>query len=107
MADQDKITLNLDVAEREQVQPKYQREPFTVVVAGQKITMTDPSNLTWQETLLIEQPGDFIRYCVNDEDKEIFAQTPLEAWKMRLLIERFQRHYGLDKLGNASASRGF
>lgn len=95
-----KVQFNLETAEREK---SY--EPYTVALTGGVvITMTDPAELDWKEILLIENPSDFFKFCVSDEDKDHLRKEKIPGWKMRLLIEDYQRHYGLDKPGNGSGS---
>lgn len=103
MAADTKITFNLNTAEREK---SY--EPYVVALSdGSTITMTDPAELDWSEILLIENPADFFRFCVSEDDKPRLRKEKIPGWKMRLLIEDFQRHYGLDTAGNAAGSRTF
>lgn len=98
-----KVAFNLGTAEREKVY-----EPYTVALStGEVITLTDPADLDWKQILLIENPADFFKYCVSEEDKELLRKEPIPGWKMRLLIEDFQRHYGLGDSGNGAGSRTF
>lgn len=95
-----KINLNLDTAEREK---SY--EPFVVVIDGRSITMTDPAELDWKDLLAIEQPSEFFRHCMSEDDQAFLRKTNIPGWKFRLLLESYQRHYGLDIAGNRAASR--
>lgn len=99
----EKIQFNLQTIEREKTYT-----PYVVALSdGTTITMTDPAELDWSEILMIENPADFFRFCVAEEDKPKLRKEKIPGWKMRLLIEDFQRHYGLDTAGNADASRTF
>lgn len=98
-----KVAFNLDTVERERVY-----EPYVVALStGETITMTDPADLEWQDILLIENPADFFRFCVSEEDKQKLRKEKIPGWKMRLLIADYQTHYGLDSEGNAAGSRIF
>ena len=95
----ERIDFNLDTVEREKT---YQ--PFHPAINGRVITMTDPSELDWKQLLEIESPVMFLRYCVSEEDKDFLRDAKIPGWKFGKLIEAYQKHYGLDKLGNGSAS---
>lgn len=103
----DKIMFNLETVEREGSRP----EPYVVALpGGEKMTLIDPQELPSDDLLSVdsENPVVLMRMCVADEDKKklpLLLQIP--AWKLNLLMEDFQRHYGLDKLGNARGSRGW
>lgn len=94
------VTLDLDNVDREQV---YQ--PFVVTVEGRTITMNDPSNIDWKDLLDIEEPAQFLRYAVSEEDRAHLRQAKIPGWKFKLLMESYTRHYGLDIRGNGTASR--
>lgn len=97
------VSFNLGTAEREKVY-----EPYTVALStGKVITMSDPADLDWSQILLIENPADFFRFCVSEEDKEELRKEKIPGWKMRLLIEDYQRHYGLGDAGNGTGSPTF
>ena len=95
----EKINLNLDTVEREQVY-----EPYVVVVDGHPITMTDPKDLDWKVLLTIDRPSQFFAHVVSDEDKQIFKKAMIEGWKMEMLLRDYQTHYGLGTPGNGDAS---
>lgn len=98
-----KVTFNLATAEREK---SY--EPYVVALStGETIVMTDPADLEWQEILMIENPADFFRFCVSEEDKKKLREEKIPGWKMRLLIADYQTHYGLGDAGNDAGSRTF
>jgi hypothetical protein len=88
------ISLDLDAVERpaEDVKP-----PFVVQVGGKAVTMTDPAEFDWEDLLDIQNPQDFLRYCLNDEDREHFRNTSFPGWKLNVLMESYMKHYDLDK----------
>lgn len=103
MPENQKVTFNLATVERERTY-----EPYVIALAsGETIVMTDPADLDWTDILKIENPADFFRFCVSDEDKEKLRKEKIPGWKMRLLIQDYQQHYGIGDVGNAAASRTF
>ena len=103
MAAGQKVSFNLETAEREKVY-----EPYTIALStGEVITMTDPADLDWTQILLIQNPADFFRFCVSEDDKDKLRGEKIPGWKMRLLIEDYQTHYGLSDQGNGVGSRPF
>lgn len=104
MAPVDKVTLNLDSLEREDP-----REPFSVVVAGKRIVMSDPADLDWKILLELREdnPAQFFRHVVSADDQNHFRKAAIPGWKMRKLMEMYQEHYGLENLGNGAGSRTF
>ena len=87
-----KITFDLDSEEKDDV-----KEPFVAQVGGRPLTFADPEDLDWQDLLDIEQPTDFIRYTLSDEDRQHLFSQALPGWKLGKLMETYMKHYGLDK----------
>jgi len=87
-----KVHLNLDTLEREKTY-----ETFTPVVNGRAIRMTDPSELDWKVLLTIEDPSQFLRHAIAEEDKEYLRNQDIPGWKFAKLIEGYVKHYGLDQ----------
>jgi hypothetical protein len=102
VVDAAKINLNLDTIEREKTY-----EPFTVVISGRPIVMTDPAELDWQVLMDVEVPSQFFRHVIADEDKATFRDANIPGWKLNELIKAYLGHYGLDKPGNAGGSQRF
>ena len=125
MSDQPRITFNVHDAEKERTY-----DPFVAVferpadwealratgkkppadwrdreVESRAVTMTDPTDIDWVDLLDINEPLQFLRYCVTAEDREFIKTCPIEGWRFGKLIEAYQRHYGLDTKGNGAASR--
>jgi len=92
------ITFDLDAQTRA---PEDVKEPFVVNVRGRAITMTDPENFDWQDLLLIQNPNDFLRFCISDDDRiylrGLTGEHKIEGWRFGKLMEAYQRHYELDK----------
>jgi|SRR5215216_784640 len=85
-----KISINLDELEREG------KEPFSFVLAGERVEMKDPSEIDFKDLMTIEHPANFLKYALSDEAKELLQKTPLEGWKFNSLIESYMEYYGLD-----------
>lgn len=99
----EEITLNLDTVER----PGGPIKPFSAVVEGRRIVMTDPEDIDWQDLLEIEDPLDFLRHCVSDEDRTYLRGVKIPGWKFGVLMERYQKHYKLDeKIREAQRQQG-
>ena len=104
------IDFDLDAAQRpaEEVQP-----PFVVNIGGRPVTMRDPGEFDWQDLLDIQNPQDFLRYCLDDDDREHLANTAMPGWKLNLLMDKYMKHYKLDRRVRQAqdeqrrASRGF
>ena len=95
----ERVEFNLDSLEREQTY-----RPFTVNVNDRVITMNDPAELDWRQLLEIEQPAMFLRHCISQDDRDYLREQKIPGWKFGKMIEAYQRHYGLDTLGNAGGS---
>lgn len=88
------VNLNLDAVER----PAEDRvDPFKVVVGGRVITMTDPEEIDWQDLLTIEDPIQFLEFCVSEEDRDYLAEQKIPGWKFGHLIQGYQKHFKIDK----------
>jgi hypothetical protein len=105
-ADRQQIDFNLETVEREKTY-----SPFTAYIPatdggeGRTLTMTDPSEIDWQDLLEVDQPQKFLRYCITDEDRDWLVKQKIKGWQFGKLIDAYMRHYGLDRPGNAAGSR--
>lgn len=88
------IDLDLDNAQRD---PAEVVPPFRTRVGGKAITMIDPSDFDWQDLLDIQNPQDFLRYCLSDEDREHLSNQSMPGWKLNLLMDSYMKHFKLDK----------
>lgn len=88
----ERIHLNLDTLEREK---SY--ETFTPVINGKSIKMVDPAELDWKVLLQIEDPSQFLRHAISEEDKDFLREQLIPGWKFQKLIEGYVKHYGLDQ----------
>lgn len=101
MPENQKIAFNLATAEREKTY-----EPFVVALPdGETVTLNDPRDLDWKDLVSIENPPDFFRLCLSEDDKAKFRKAPIPGWALNQLMEAFQIHYGLGNAGNGVASR--
>lgn len=104
VTDLQRVQLNLDTWE----DPDRVKEPFAVVVGGQRVVLKDPKDIDWQDLRVISQAGDphlFFEYCFSEEDKTYFMEQRIEARKMNKLMEMYFRHYKIEMPeGNSIAS---
>lgn len=100
-ADNQKIAVNLDVLEKEKVY-----DPFVVALpGGETITFNDPRDLEWHELASLEDPVQFVRVCLSEEDKDKLRNCKLAGWQFNKIMESFNRHFGIGPAGNSGASR--
>lgn len=106
----EKVQLNLDTLEREQVRglPKPKAEPFKISFNGKVLTFEDPLEISAPVLMRMEEtPERFFRAALGDEDfihiMTNFDQIP--GWKLQALMQGYQDYYGLDGQGNVSGSR--
>jgi hypothetical protein len=103
-AQQDKpapVSLNLDTLEREGGTP----EPFVVVLAGERLLLSDPAEVDWQKLMAaIRDPHVFFRLIIPPDDHKTFFDATLPGWKMNKLMQSYMEHYGLPSPGEAVAS---
>lgn len=88
------VDFDLDAEERD---PSEIKPPFRTNVGGRVITMTDPAEIDWQDLMEIGDPAMFLRYAMSKEDREHVAGLRIPGWKLGLLVEKYQKHYGLDE----------
>lgn len=96
MASTDHIDLNLDTAER----PKDQvKGAFAFTWKERRILLSDPAELDYRKLLEVESPVGFLRYTASQEDRDFLAseEGAMEGWRLGLLMEKYYKHFGLDK----------
>lgn len=93
------VDLDLDAYER----PANEViKPFTVRLGGRTIEFTNPDDLDWKDLLDIEDPIDFLHYCVTDEDRKHILAQDVPGHKFAKLMQTYQDHYQLaEKLDSA------
>lgn len=106
----EKIQLNLDTLEREQVRglPKPKAEPFTVVFLGETLVFIDPLEIASPILMRMEEtPERFFRAALDDEGFNHIIRNfdEVPGWKLQALLQGYQDYYGLDGQGNVSGSR--
>lgn len=90
--------LNLDTLEREGAPT-----PFDFTLAGKRYLMSDPKDIDWQDLIAaMSSPHMFFRLVLPAEDRQEFFEQRLPAWKLNILMQRYQDHYGLPSLPNAA-----
>jgi hypothetical protein len=95
------VALNLDTLERE----GGTREPFVIVLGGERLLLSDPAEVDWQKLLTaLRDPYVFFRLVIPPDDAETFFGTAMPGWKMNKLMQAYMAHYGLPSPGEANAS---
>lgn len=87
------ISLDLDALEKERPV-----EPFRSKIGGKVVTFTDPRDIDWKDLLEIENPAEFFRHAVSEEDKVHLREVKIEGWRFGKLIDSYLTHFGLDKM---------
>lgn len=91
-----RIQVNLDTLERE-----VKREPFSFVLNGRQIVLSDPADLDWQIVESFTSEREFLRHAMSEADLEHFLTNPMPIWKMEHLGKQYQAHYGIEEPGKA------
>lgn len=86
------VDFNLDTLEREKTY-----KPFRPVINGRVVNMTDPAELDWKVLLDIEDPSQFLRHAIAEDDKAFLREQHIPGWKFGKLIDAYVKHYGLDE----------
>jgi hypothetical protein len=92
------VQFSLDTFEREKTY-----ELFAADLGGQRIVMTDPAELEWQDLAELDDPVEFIDLCMSDEDKEYLLSLRLKAWQLEGLMSAYMTHYGIGNRGKGIA----
>ncbi len=96
-----KIAVNLATAEKERVY-----EPFVVALpGGETVTFNDPRDLEWQDLAALEDPIQFVRLCLSEEDKAKLRKERLAGWQFNKIMTEFNIHFGIGTSGNAGGPR--
>jgi hypothetical protein len=91
--------LNLDTLERE----GGATDPFDFVLEGKMFLASDPQDIDWQDLMAsFNNPHMFFRLILPAEDHRAFFEARLPSWKMRVLMDRYQKHFGIPDLPNAA-----
>ena len=84
----DTVHFNLDTAER-----KEEFELFAAVVRDRRIEISDPAEIDYRDLLTIENPMQFFRFCMSQEDRDFLSEQNLKGWELGLLLESYLSHY--------------
>lgn len=99
------VILDLDAATRD---PKEIKPPFVVNVEGQKVTLSDPTEIDWRDLAAVEIPADLLRVAMSREDRLYLQGLALPAWKFNRLMDAYYTHYDLEeKIRNAKRQAAF
>lgn len=94
------VAINLDTLELE----KGNDVPFVAVIAGKRLTFTDPTEIPWQDLAGLENPYEFADVALEDEgERETFLETRVPVKKIQALMKAYRDHYGLGEAGNGDA----
>lgn len=93
------ITLNLDTFEEEKG-PEF---PFVAMVNGRRLEFSNPQELAWQDVMAIDNPSEFARLCLSEEDRKFFLAEKINVRKLNALMSAFRAHYGVGSLGEDDA----
>lgn len=98
--------IDLDSIEREGGTPMPFRFKMKLPDGKQKtFVLSDPQEIDWQNLILaMRDPLMFLRLVLPPDDHTAFFGTPMASWKLNKLMERYQQHYGLTNLPEASGS---
>jgi hypothetical protein len=91
------IMDNIDEFER---QEKYPLSAFGF--KGRRIALKDPAELDWNELVTLQDETQFLKLAMSDEDRGFFVSQRVEAWRVRELMDRYFKHYGIDDPGKAN-----
>lgn len=90
-----KVDLDLDTIERGETPP-----PFSFKIGGKLLTLTDLDDVEWQEQVAIattQSPHLFFEATVPEDDQEFFLAQKIPGWKLKILMQGYRDHYGLDE----------
>ncbi len=91
--------LDLDSLERE----GGTRLPFDFTLGTKRFLMADPEELDWQDLVAgMQNPVVFFRRVLPPEDRDEFFRQHLPSWKLKVLMKKYQDHYGLPDAPNAA-----
>ena len=94
MASTDKIHLDLDSEERGE-----EYTDFVFSWKGRTLTLSDPANQDFRKIVEVENPLGFLRLTASQADRDFLASDEgfMEAWRLNRLMEKYYKHFGLDK----------
>lgn len=97
--DRGDVALDLDTLERES-----RPGPFTFQHAGRRWMLSDPQEMDWKKVVLaLSDYGYFLRQVLPADDVEAFLAAEMPVWKIRILMQRFQEHYGIPSVPESGA----
>lgn len=89
--------LNLDTLDRQDAPL-----PFDFIHDGYRYVLSDPKDIDWQDVVAaMSNPHMFFKLVLPADDRRRFFESRLPVWKMNILMERYQDHYGLPAAPNA------
>lgn len=98
--------IDLDSLEREGGSPTPFKFKMKTSDGEQKtFILSDPQEIDWQNLVLaMRDPLLFLRLVLPPDDHTAFFGTPMPSWRLNKLMEKYQQHYGLTSLPEASGS---
>ncbi len=88
MPSTDVVHFNLDTEERGE-----EFEVFATVIRERRIEISDPAEIDFKDLLSIDNPMQFFRFCMKQEDRDFLAEQNLKGWELGRLLDRFLTHY--------------
>lgn len=96
--DGQKIMDNLDEFERTE---RY--ELYAFGFKGRRIELVDPAELDWQDLANLRDETEFLKLSMSDEDLGFFLDQKVPVWRVKELMERYFKHYGIEDESKTSA----
>ena len=89
------VTFDLDAAKRPESEIK---PPFVVKIGGRKVTLGDPADVDWKDLVVLEGPGELLKFTTSPEDLRHIETIDTEGWRFGQLLERYSEYYELDQV---------
>jgi hypothetical protein len=94
-----KVSLDLDTLEREGAP-----EPYSIRHGGRVYTFADAMDIDWQKLMLsLQNPHQFFRLTLPEQDAKIFLADEMPTWKLRRLMDAYRTHHGMMEPGETDA----
>lgn len=91
------IMDNIDEFERQEKYPLY-----AFAISNRRIALKDPAELDWNDLVNLQDESQFLKLAMSDEDLGFFLDQKVQAWRVRELMDRYFKHYGIEDPGKAT-----
>lgn len=102
MADTGKVHFDLDTVERDET-----FEPFAVTIKGRRIVISDPADIDYQDLLTVQQPLEFFKFTMSQEDRDYLREQHFPGWRLGKLFEAYLDHYKAEERIDQRKKLGF